>query len=178
MKLCLPGLVWQIVLQCPSWEKVPDSIDRWLDQPISLATWLCGFISFSLEKLLSPVTTDTGRVSRIRKSADLFEKHFNRLCLWRKCKYYRGSLSRNYTQSSSGANNFVREVPVNDVVSHWRHLESDCSFCLFHNSCKLIKPKAPAKSQQVCFRGGMTSSVSFWLRHWHRVPLRQYLSYV
>jgi len=29
---------------------------------------------------------------------------------------------------SGAAKNFVREGPVNDVVSHWRRLESDCSF--------------------------------------------------
>jgi len=45
----------------------------WLDPPISLATWLCDCTSFSWEKLLS---TDTGRVIAIRKSADMFGKRF------------------------------------------------------------------------------------------------------
>jgi len=35
---------------------------------------------------------------------------------------------------SSAVKNFVREGPVNDVVSHKHCLESDCSFRLFSNS--------------------------------------------
>jgi len=45
----------------------PDSIDTWLDPPISLGTWLCVFISFPLQKLLSPVTAAIRSVSKIRK---------------------------------------------------------------------------------------------------------------
>ena len=84
-----------------SWEKVSDSTDTWLDPPISVTTCFCDFISFSLEKLLSPVITDKGRASAIRKSADMFGKRFIRVCLWRKCKISRGSFRRNYAQSSS-----------------------------------------------------------------------------
>ena len=36
----------------------------------------------------------------------------------------------------SASNNFVREGPVNDVVSHWRCFESDCSFRLVSNGLK------------------------------------------
>ena len=75
LKLYLPGIFWQTYWQCPSGEDVPDSIDTWLVPPISLATWLCDFISFNWEKLLSPVTTDTGRVSS-RKSGDMLEKFY------------------------------------------------------------------------------------------------------
>ena len=49
----------------------PDSIDTWLDPPISLGTWLCVLISFPLEKLLSPVTAATRSVSRIQKLVDI-----------------------------------------------------------------------------------------------------------
>jgi len=40
--------------------------------------------------------------------------------------------------SSSASKNFVRKCPVNDVVSHWRSLESDCSFRLFSDNWKLV----------------------------------------
>jgi len=39
--------------------------------------------------------------------------------------------------NSSAAKNFVREGPVNDLVSHWSRLEYDYSFRLFSNSWKL-----------------------------------------
>jgi len=45
-------------------------------------------------QLLSPTTTDTRRVSRIRTSADIFGKRFITLCLWRKCKISKGSPRR------------------------------------------------------------------------------------
>jgi len=71
-----------------------------------------------------------------------------------------------FMQRSNAAKNFVQEGPVNDVVSHWRRLESDCSFCLFSNSCKLSTSKILSK-----FRGreGMVSSASFTQcsEHWH-----------
>jgi len=35
---------------------------------------------------------------------------------------------------SSAVNNCVRDGSVNDVVSHWRRLESYCHFHLFSNS--------------------------------------------
>jgi len=35
---------------------------------------------------------------------------------------------------SSTVNSFVQDGSVNDVVSHWRRLESDCHFHLFSNS--------------------------------------------
>jgi len=35
------------------------------------------------------------------------------------------------TATSSATKNFFLEGPVNQVVSHLRRLESDCSFCYF-----------------------------------------------
>jgi len=66
--------------------------------------------------------------------------------------------------SSSAVNNFVRDGPVNDVVSHWRRLESDCHFRLFSNSWKLIQSTSKDLSNFVLVED-MASSVSFWLRY-------------
>jgi len=65
---------------------------------------------------------------------------------------------------NSAAKNFVRERPVNDVVSRWPCLESDCSFRLFSNCWRLIK--STSKSLRVFSGGAMASSASFWPRHW------------
>jgi len=35
--------------------------------------------------------------------------------------------------TSSAVKNFVREGLASDVVSDWRRVETDCSFCLFSN---------------------------------------------
>jgi len=56
-----------------------------------------------MRKAPFPMIADTGRGSRIRKSADMFRKRFVRSCLWRKCKLSRGSFRRNYTPSSSAS---------------------------------------------------------------------------
>jgi len=63
---------------------------------------------------------------------------------------------------SSAVNNFVLYGPVNDVVSHWRRLESDCHFPLFSNSWKLIQSTSKDLSNFVSGEA-MASSVSFWL---------------
>jgi len=68
----------------------------------------------------------------------------------------------NATMFSSVAKNFVREVPVNDVVSYWRRFESDCFFCLFSNSCKLIQSTSKDLGKFVSGR----DMASCWLRHW------------
>jgi len=53
---------------------------------------------------------------------------------------------------SSAAKNFVREGPVNDVVSYWRRLESNCSFRLISNSWKFIQSTSNILTS--LFRGG------------------------
>jgi len=40
---------------------------------------------------------------------------------------------------NSTVNTFVRDGPVNDFVSHWRLLESNCYFRLFCNSWNLVQ---------------------------------------
>jgi len=65
---------------------------------------------------------------------------------------------------SSAVNNFVRDGPVNDVVSHWHRLESDCHFRLFSNSWKLTQSTSKDLSNFVSGKA-MASSVSFWLRY-------------
>jgi len=63
-----------------------------------------------------------------------------------------------YNVNSTAAKNFVREGPVNDIVSHWRRLKSDCSFRFIlavENWCK-----APAKMLASLFWGGMASSAA------------------
>jgi len=63
---------------------------------------------------------------------------------------------------SSGVNNFVRDGPVNDVVSHWGCLESNCLFRLFSNRWKLIRSTSKDLNNFVLGEPKV-SSVSFWL---------------
>ena len=68
--------------------------------------------------------------------------------------------------SSSTVSNFVRDGSVNDVVSYWRRLESDCHFRLFSNSWKVTKNTSKDLSNFVSGKA-MASSVAFWLRYSH-----------
>jgi len=67
-------------------------------------------------------------------------------------------------RGSSAVNNLVRDGPVNDVVSNWRRLESDCHFRLFSNSWKLIQITSKDLGNFISGEA-MASSVSFWQRY-------------
>jgi len=61
------------------------------------------FTSFSLEKLLSQLATDIGRVSRIRMRTDMFGKLFITLCLWT----LQSSLRIHWLRESSSKNLYL-----------------------------------------------------------------------
>jgi len=123
---------------------------KWLDPTKSLATWLCDFTSFSCGH-------NTGRGSRIRKSAECMGKVLSDCVCEEKQNFQRNSLKKLYTALLCV--NILAIAMFNIYCKVLQYEERTWVGLLDGNIVNVIE-----KSQRQSYAPAVSGSVSHWMR--------------